>query len=279
MIKIGEYNKLKVVRTAEFGCYLDRGTRRTADDILLPKGSSNGEVFQVGEEVNAFIYRDSNDRLIATLKTPIITAGEVGLLEITGVTKFGAFANFGLERDVLVPLKEQKYQLEEGKKYLFYMYVDKTGRLAATTDIDKYLEELEEPEVGTEVEGIVYGYQTNGSLWVAIDGKYRGVILKNEYFTTIKPGETVKGRIKRVYDDGIIGLSIRNRKLEERDVLSDKILDYLKENDGVMTFNDKSSPDEIRKVFNTSKNYFKIALGGLMKQGLIEQDEFGTKLK
>ena len=122
----------------------------------------------------------------------------------------------------------EKYKLEKGKKYLLYIYVDKTGRLAATTDIDKYLGEIENPELGSEVSGIVYGYQTNGSLRVALDGQYRAVVLKNEYFTDIKPGEEIKGRIKRVYDDGIVGLSIRNTKLVERDELSTKILEYLK---------------------------------------------------
>ena len=169
--------------------------------------------------------------------------------------------------------------MEEGKKYLVYIYVDKTGRLAATTEIDKYLDEIEEPKMGTEVSGIVYGYQTNGSLRVAIDNKHRAVVLKNEYFTNIKPGDNIKGKIIKVYEDGIVGLSLRNHKLKERNELGDTILNYLKENGGVMSLNDKSTPDEIRNTFKTSKNYFKMALGGLMKKGLIEQDEFGTRLK
>ena len=160
-----------------------------------------------------------------------------------------------------------------------YIYVDKTGRLAATTEVDKYLDEIEEPKMGTEVSGIVYGYQTNGSLRVAIDNKHRAVVLKNEYFTNIKPGDNIKGKIIKVYEDGIVGLSLRNHKLKERNELGDTILNYLKENGGVMSLNDKSTPDEIRNTFKTSKNYFKMALGGLMKKGLIEQDEFGTRLK
>lgn len=279
MIKVGDYNELKVSREAAFGYYLDRGTGRSTDDILLPNGSLNGNDITVGETVEAFIYRDSMDRLIATLKKPLAKVGEVKLLGVTSITKIGAFINFGLEKDILVPLKEQKYNLEEGKKYLFYIYIDKTGRLAATTDIDKYLDELDNPEIGLEVKGIVYGFQTNGSLRVAIDSKYRGVVLKNEYFSKINPGMEINGRVKRIYDDGIVGLSIRKTKLAERDNLSEKILEYLKEHDGVMSFNDKSSPEAIRNTFNTSKNYFKMTLGGLMKQGLIFQDKFGTRLK
>lgn len=279
MINIGDFNEIKVVRKAEFGYYLERGSKRTSDDILLPNGSLDGKEINVGDTVNAFIYRDSRDRLIATLKTPLAVVGDVASLEITQITNFGAFANFGLERDVLVPLKEQKYKLEEGKKYLLYLYLDKTGRLAATTDVDKYLEEMEDVNLMDEVEGIVYGYQTNGSLRVAINNKYRGVVLKNEYFTNIIPGDIIKGKVKKVYEDGIVGLSLRQYKLKERDDLGDKILDYLKENGGEMVYNDKSSPDDIKRVFKTSKNYFKMALGGLMKKGLIEQGAFGTKLK
>ncbi|MDO4535909.1 MAG: S1-like domain-containing RNA-binding protein [Clostridium perfringens] len=279
MINIGDFNEIKVVRKAEFGYYLERGSKRTSDDILLPNGSLDGKEINVGDMVNAFIYRDSRDRLIATLKTPLAVVGDIACLEITQITNFGAFANFGLERDVLVPLKEQKYKLEEGKKYLLYLYLDKTGRLAATTDVDKYLEEMEDVNLMDEVEGIVYGYQTNGSLRVAINNKYRAVVLKNEYFTNIAPGEVVKGKVKKIYEDGIIGLSLRQYKLMERDDLGEKILNYLKENGGEMIYNDKSSPDDIKRIFKTSKNYFKMALGGLMKRGLIEQGSFGTKLK
>lgn len=279
IINIGQFNKMKVAREADFGYYLDRETGNSSDDILIPKNNLEGKELIVGEEVNAFIYRDSRDRLIATLKEPLAVVGDIALLEVKSNTKIGAFVDFGLERDILVPMKEQKYRMIDGKKYLVYIYVDKTGRLAATTDIDKYLDELEEPKKGTEVSGIVYGYQTNDSLRVALDNKFRAVVLKNEYFTNIKPGETVKGKIIRVYEDGIVGLSLRNHKLKERNDLGQTILEYLKENDGVMSLNDKSTPDEIRNIFKTSKNYFKMALGGLMKKGLIEQDEFGTRLK
>lgn len=279
MIKIGEYNELEIVREADFGYYLDGGTGKSSDDILLPKGNALGKELKKGDVINAFIYRDSKDRKIATLKEPKITVGEVGYLKIVGISKVGAFANFGLERDVLVPLKEQKYNLQKDKEYLLYMYVDKTGRLAATTDIDRYLEIMEDVNVGDEVSGIVYGYQTNNSLMIAIDGKYKGVILKNEYFTNIKPGDTVHCRVKKLYEDGMVGLTPRKKKLEERNELQEKILKFLKENDGIMSYNDKSTPEEIKKVFNSSKNYFKMALGGLMKEGLIKQDELGTRLK
>lgn len=289
MLNIGEFNKLKVVRTADFGYYLDAGTRNTSDDVLLPNKSALGKNLSIGDEVNAFIYRDSKDRIIATLKEPLAKVGDVAYLKVEGKSKVGTFVNFGLERDILVPFKEQKYTLEEGKNYLFYIYLDKTGRIAASADIDRYLEnidvenaeEIEEKKyrVGDDVAGIVYGFQTNKSAMIAIDNKYRGVILHNEYFTDLREGDEIKLRIKKIYEDGKLGLTPRKRPVDERMELQEEILQYIKKHDGFMPFNDKSSPEEIKRVFKQSKNYFKNALGGLMKRGLVVQDEEGTRLK
>jgi hypothetical protein len=279
MIKIGEYNSLKIARKAEFGYFLDAGTGKSADDVLLPNSNTMGKELNVGDEIEAFIYRDSKERLVATLKKPLATVNEVAYLKVVSKTPMGAFVDFGLERDVFVPMKEQKYNLEEGSSYLFYLYVDKTGRIAATTEVDRALSSESEYRVGDEVTGIVYGFQTNGSAMVAVDGKYRGVILKNEYFTDLKPGFEMKLRVKRIYEEGKLGLTPRGKAVDERTQLEEEILKYLGKHGGEMPYNDKSSPEDIRKVFNQSKNYFKNALGGLMKKGLITQDENGTKLK
>lgn len=279
MIKIGEFNSLKIARKADFGFFLDAGTGKSSDDVLLPNSNTEGRSLDVGDEVDAFIYRDSKDRLIATLKKPLATVNEVAYLKVVSKTPMGAFVDFGLERDVFVPMKEQKYTLEEGSSYLFYLYVDKTGRIAATTEVDRALSSESEYKVGDEVTGIVYGFQTNGSAMVAVEGKYRGVILRNEYFTDMKPGFEIKLRVKRIYEEGKLGLTPRGRAVDERTQLEEEILKYLSKHGGEMPYNDKSSPEEIRKVFNQSKNYFKNALGGLMKKGLITQDEKGTKLK
>ncbi|GIM30672.1 DNA-binding protein [Clostridium polyendosporum] len=278
MFKIGDFNDLKVVREASFGFFLDAGTGNTSDDILLPNASTLHKEIKVDDVVHAFIYRDSKDRLVATLQTPLAKVEEIAYLKVKAITNVGAFVDIGLERDVLVPMKEQKYNLEKDKSYLFYIYEDKTGRLAATTDISPYLDFMEDAALGQEVTGIIYGFQTNDSLMVAVEGKYEGVVLKNEYFTDIKPGEELNFRVKKIYEDGRLGLTPRGKKLDERDVLSEKILKYLEDNNGVMPFNDKSSPEAIKREFNTSKNYFKIALGGLMRKKLIEQNEEGTKL-
>jgi predicted RNA-binding protein (virulence factor B family) len=279
LINIGDYNKLKVVRQTDFGYFLDAGTGNLKDDILLPTKSALGEEFNVGDEVEAFIYRDSKDRLIATLDKPIAKVGDIALLRVVSTTKIGSFVNFGLEKDILVPLKEKLYGLQDDKFYLFYIYLDKTGRIAATTNIDKHLLTTDKYKIGDSVKGTVYGFQTNRSAMVAVDNLYRAVILNNEYFTELHHGDVLELNVTKIYEDGKLGLSPRKSAKTEVTALQQTILDYLKNNDGFMVLNDKSSPELIYKTFNISKNYFKQALGGLMKKGLIEQNEKGTKLK
>jgi len=279
MIKIGEFNELNVARKANFGYFLDAETGNTDDDVLLPKGNSEGQELELGEKIEVFIYRDSKDRLVATLKKPMAQVNDIAYLKVVSKTHMGEFIYFGLDRDILVPIKEQKYDLDLGSSYLFYIYVDKTSRIAATTDIDRHLVNSSEYKIGDEVTGIAYGLQTNGSVMVAVDNKFRGVILQNEYYTEIKPGYEIKLHVKRIYEDGKLGLTPRGRAVEERTQLEEEILKYLNKHGGAMPYNDKSSPEDIKKVFNQSKNYFKNALGGLMKKGLITQDESGTKIK
>ena len=277
MITIGEYNKLKVSKKVDFGYYLEDNF---GDEVLLPNSAAKGHEIKEGDNLEVFIYRDSKDRLISTLKKPYLTVGQIGYLEVVSQNNIGAFVNFGLERDLFVPLKEQGYKLKEGKKYLFYMYVDKTDRLAATTRIHPYLDLAEEGKykVSDEVEVVVYETNENGTLNVAVDGEYRGLILATEHFDFIYPGQQIKARVKRIYEDGTIGITTRKRRLEARSELSETILKYLKENGGFMPYNDKSAPEDIKKEFNTSKNYFKMTLGGLMKEKLITQDKEGTRL-
>ncbi|HSR05249.1 MAG TPA: DNA-binding protein, partial [Proteiniclasticum sp.] len=156
-----------------------------------------------------------------------------------------------------------------------------TGRLAASTEVGRYLDIAKEDQyaIGETVTGIVYDKQTNGTLEVALEEKYMAIVLKNEYFTDINPGDRVTGTVKRILDDGRISFTPRKKMIEAKEELSDKILDYLKEHDGFMPYNDKSTPEELKKQFNSSKNYFKVSLGNLMKKGLVRQDEKGTYLK
>lgn len=277
MINIGYYNKLKVGKKVDFGYYLED---KFGDEVLLPNSNAKEHNVEVGEMLDVFVYRDSKDRLISTLKKPLITVGQIAYLEVVSQSSIGAFVNIGLERDLFIPLKEQSFKLKTGKKYLFYMYVDKTDRLAGTTKIHDYLDIAEKGKykVNDEVKVIVYDTAENGTLKIAVDREYIGLILINEHLEYIYPGEEITARIKRVYDDGILGVTTRKKRLDARDELADRIINYLKENGGYMPYNDKSSPEEIKKEFNTSKNYFKMTLGGLMKKKLITQDKEGTRL-
>lgn len=276
MLRIGEYNKMKVDREKDFGFYLRELDGRS--EVLLPKSLLEGNKVSVGDEIEVFIYRDSKDRALATFKKPLAKAFDVAYLKVVQQSEFGAFIDFGLDRDIFVPLKEQRYKLHTGNKYLFYIYVDKTDRLAATTDVEKYIEIGGEYKVGDEVTAMVFSKTPSGTLNVAIDGKYRGLVLPNEYYFEVHPGQEMQLRVKRVYEDGVIGLTPRKTRLNERDALQENIVKYMKKNGGFMSFNDKSSPEDIKATFGTSKNYFKMALGGLMKKGIIAQDKEGCRL-
>lgn len=279
MINIGSYSKLKILRQTEFGYFLDGGTGKTSDDILLPNNNIVDEKINIDDEIEVFIYRDSKDRPVATLKKPLAKVGDIAYLKVVSNTDIGSFIDFGLEKDILVPKKEKLYGLENNKYYLFYIYLDKTGRIAATTNIDKYLVENDKYKQNDTVSGIVYGFQTNRSAMIAIDNKYRGVILHNEYFTELHHGDVLELTVNKMYEDGKLGLTPRKSAKTEVTMLQENILNYLKASSGFMTLNDKTSPEEIYKTFHISKNYFKQALGGLMKKGLITQDEKGTSLK
>lgn len=278
MLNIGDYNTLRVDREKDFGFYLRDLSSK--EDVLLPKSLCEGMRIEVGQDITVFIYRDSKDRPIATFKKPLAKVGDVAYLKVVHQGEFGAFADFGLDRDIFIPLKEQRYKLHTGKKYLFYIYVDKTGRLAATTEVEPYIDVAEEGtfKVGDEVTAMVFSKTPSGTLNVAIDATYRGLVLPNEYYDEVHPGYEMKLRVKRVYEDGVIGLTPRKTRLNERDELQDKIVTYMRKNGGFMEFNDKSNPEDIRAIFGTSKNYFKMALGGLMKAGKLAQDAEGSRL-
>lgn len=279
MIKIGDYNTLEVKRKTNFGYFLDGKTNNSKDDILLHNRLVGKNKVEVGDKVNAFIYKDSEDRPSATLIYPKATVGQIAYLKVVAHTKIGSFIDIGLPKDILVPFKAKTYELEKGHRYPFYIYLDKTGRLAATTDIDQYLTTDHEYNIGDSVTGVVYGFQTNNSAMVCVDNKYAGVILHNEYFEDLKIGDELNLKVIKIYEDDKLGLTPRQDRKEELDILENKILSYLEGADGSMRFNDKSTPDEIAKVFNSSKKNFKRALGVLMKKNLISQDENGTYLK
>lgn len=279
MIKIGDFNKLEVKRKTDFGYFLDGKTNNSKDDILLHKKLSNKNKIEVGDFLDVFIYIDSEGRKTATLIPPKVKVNEIGYLKVVAHTKIGSFIDIGLQKDILIPFKKKTYELVKGNRYLFYIYLDKTNRLAGTTDIDEFLTTDHDYNIGDVVTGVIYGFQTNNSACVCVDNKFAGVILHNEYYEELKEGDKLELKVIKIYEDGKLGLSPRKERKEELDDVENLILSYLKGNDGYMRFNDKSNPDEISRVFKTSKKNFKRTLGVMMKKGLIYQNENGTYLK
>lgn len=277
-VDIGRINKLKVVRKTDFGCFLDGKTNKTKDDILLHKNNTVSSKISIGDIVEVFVYKDKN-RLVATERKPLAQVGEIAKLKVVSNTGIGSFVDIGIEKDILVPFKEKKYRLMEGEKYLFFLYLDKSSRLAATSAIDLHLESDSPFKVGDHVSGTVYGFQTNKSAMVAVHNKYVGVILRNEYYTDIHEGFVLNDlKVIKIYEDGKLCLSSRVNRLEEMNSVSKRILSYLEGNNGFMAYNDKSDPEDIRRAFNTSKKNFKRALGSLMKAHKVSQNERGTYL-
>ncbi|WP_042277828.1 CvfB family protein [[Clostridium] dakarense] len=279
MIKIGDFNTLEVKRKTDFGYFLDAKTGNTKDDVLLHNRLLGKNKIEVGQQVNAFIYKDSEGRPSATLIAPKAKVGDVAYLKVVAHTQIGSFIDVGLQKDILVPFSAKTYELEKGSRYPFYIYLDKSGRIAATTDINEHLTTDHEYNIGDSVTGVVYGFQTNNSAMICVDNKYAGVILHNEYFTELKIGDELNLNVIKIYEDGKLGLTPRAGRKDELDSLESSIMSYLEGSDGHMRFNDKSTPEEISTVFNSSKKNFKRALGVLMKKGLITQDENGTSIK
>lgn len=276
MVKIGDFNKLTIARKVEFGFFLDG---KGGDDVFMHRKFTNYEVLIPGDEVNVFVYKDSKDKLAATLNPPLAKVGEIGYFEVVDATKIGYFINIGLEKDILVPFSAKNYDISVGNKYLFYIYLDKSDRIAATTRIEEHLTTDSNYSVGDTVTGVVYGFQTNQSAMVCVDNKYEGVILHNEYFTNLKVGDKLNLKVIKIYEDGKLGLTPRQGREEELNELEVKILNHLNNaSRGFMPYNDKSDPADIASMFNCSKKNFKRALGILMKKGLIEQDSEGTRL-
>lgn len=278
MIELGKVQKLKVASISKVGAYLDAGTGDSDDNILLPNNQLPAGL-NVEDEVEVFIYRDSEDRLIATRRTPLVQADELARLEVKETTKIGAFLDMGLEKDILLPFKEQKYKVQPGKKYLVGVYVDKSGRLSATTFIARFLRTDSPYKKGQWIKGTAYSVNPEIGVLVAVDNKYRGLIPRSELNKDVQVGEEVECRIIRVREDGKLDLSLREVAHKQMDSDAELILNKIKRYDGFLPLNDKSSPEDIMDRLKISKAAFKRAVGRLLKEGKIEQTEKGIKLK
>lgn len=279
-MEIGKRNRLKVVREKEYGYFLSSG-EIGSKDVLIPKSNIvEQRDISIGDIMDVFIYRDSQGRLVATEKVTKAEVGQIAVLKVTDNTDIGSFVDIGLERDVLVPFSEKKYMIFEEESYPFYLYVDKSDRLAATTDLDMYLLREHDLKIGDVCSGYVYGFQTNMTAKVCVLPNIEGIILRDEYYTSIKEGDFLENlRVIKIYEDGRVGLSTRSERKDEMDELQTKIYNYMLGNDGFMRFNDKSDPEDLRIVFGTSKKNFKRTLGVMMKNNIIEQTEEGCYLK
>ncbi len=275
MASIGTLNELEVVKTVEFGVYLDGGVH---GEILLPKRYVP-ENAQPGDRLEVFIYLDSEDRLVATTEKPFVMAGEFAMLKVVEIAGVGAFLDWGLPKDLLVPFREQQEKMEKGKSYLVYVYLDhESQRIAATSKLDKCLGNVPvDYEAGEEVDLIVAG-KTELGYKAIVDNSHWGILYHNEVFQPLRPGEKLKGYIKQVREDDKIDLRLDKPGYEKIDPISKQILNQLKEAKGFLPFNDKSDPDVIVQQFRISKKNFKKAIGSLYKQRLINIEKDGIRL-
>jgi predicted RNA-binding protein (virulence factor B family) len=274
MLQIGVYHTLKIDRETKVGLFLVNAT----DDVLLPNKYVPND-FELGDDLTVFVYLDHEERPVATTLKPLITLNSFAVLKVNYINKFGAFLNWGMEKDLFVPFKEQARPMEKDKRYIVTMYLDKqTGRLAASSKINQFLDK--EPldiEVGQEVD-LMVSHITEIGINVIINGKFRGLAYQNEVFETVYPGYKTKGYIKTIRPDGKIDVSFQKQGFEAIDDSSQQVLEVLKQNDGVLRLNDNSHPEEIKSVLKMSKKTFKKAIGSLYKQKLIDINNEGIQL-
>ena len=276
MLELGKKQKLIVVNKAEQGIYLGED-RYAKEKVLLPIKQCPAWVTP-GDEMEVFIYLDSKDRLIATTREPMLTIGKTALLKVASVTKIGAFMDWGLEKDLLLPFKQQTVNVKSGDEVICGLYIDKSGRLCATMKVYEYLETTDKYSVGDEVTGRVYEISDNFGAFVAVDDKYSALIPKKEMFGKISVGSKDKYRVIAVKEDGKLTLANRKPAYLQMDEDAEKVLRVIEEFDGVLPFNDKASPETIKREFNMSKNEFKRAVGRLYKERKIEITEKSIRI-
>ncbi|WP_415889238.1 S1 RNA-binding domain-containing protein [Neptuniibacter sp. SY11_33] len=277
MAAIGKYNTLEVIKEKDFGVYLDAGE---LGEILLPKRYCP-EDLEVGDSIRVFIYLDTDDYLIATTETPKAIVDEFAMLPVSEINDVGAFLDWGLPKDVLLPYSEQKNRpVEVGKRYLVRLYLDKnTNRIVASTKIDKFLDKTPANyKAGEEVQ-LVIANRTDLGQKAIVNHEHWGLIFRSDVLKTVYPGQKFKGYIKEVRADGKINLSMQKPGYSKVVDTTQQILDMMDEQEGFITINDKSSPEIIYKHFGISKKAFKMAVGALLKQGKITIEPGGLRLK
>lgn len=274
MAVLGKYNSLRVVKEVPFGVYLDGGVD---GEILLPTKYVPGGC-RPGDELRVFIYLDSEDDLIATTREPLVQVGQFALLKAVSVSKVGAFLDWGLEKDLLVPFSEQKQRMQEGRSYVVYVTIDHTDRIIGSAKLDKFLDITPASyREGEEVELLICERTEMGTKAI-INNRHWGLLHASDVFETLRYGTRTRGYIKRVLPDGKIDLHFHPPGRAKHDDCADKVLAALREQGGFLPLSDKSPPEVIYRQFGASKKTFKAAIGGLYKQRLIRIDDDGIRL-
>lgn len=264
-MKLGEKQILTIEKQVDFGVYL--GTEE--EHVLLPK-KQVPKGAGPGDPVEVFLYKDSRDRLIATTNEPKLTLGELAILEVIDTGKNGAFLDWGLEKDLFLPFREQTGPVKKGDHVLVSLYIDKSSRLCATMKVYEKLSCDSPYQKDDMVEGIVYELSDRFGVFVAVDGKYSALIPKREVYHSYRVGEKIRARVSAVKDNGKLDLSVREKAFIQMDVDAAKLMDYMEKHGGRIPFTDKAAPEMIRKEFEMSKNEFKRAVGRLLKEKKIE---------
>lgn len=262
---LGKRCTLMVVKKVEFGVYL--GTDE--DKVLLPKKEVPAET-EVGDSLEVFLYKDSKDRLIATMREPKIALGQVKALTVLDTGKIGAFLDWGLEKDLLLPFKEQTAPVKKGDECLVSLYVDKSGRLCATMKVYEKLSRESHYQKDDKVQGIIYQKSDNFGWFVAVDDKYCALIPKREICGNYQVGDRIEARVTKVKPDGKLDLSLREKAFIQMDVDAERILQDINKRGGAYPFTDKADAQTIKEETGLSRNAFKRAVGRLLKEGKIE---------
>ena len=274
-MEIGKIQRLEINREVDFGCYLTDGE----DEVLIP-AKYLPEEYEIGDEIEVFVYTDHMSRPIAVTRMPMGQVGDIVGLEVKQVTDFGAFVDNGLEKDLLIPKKEQHVDLVEGNSYTVKILLDfKTDRMIGSTKIGTFVSEVTDGsfEVGDEVTLVIW-QRTDLGFKVIINGEFVGLVYKNEIFETIRLGENRKGYIRHIREDGKIDVSLQKQGYEAVTDASDQIMAAIEEDGGVLALGDKSPSEDIQERFGISKKNFKRVLGGLYKAGKIEITDFEVRL-
>lgn len=277
-MKLGKKQTLVVVKEVEFGVYLSE-KMDSEEKVLLPK-KQVPEDLQVADSIEVFLYKDSSDRMIATVREPHIQIGKPAVLKVKEVGKIGAFLDWGLEKDLLLPFKEQECQVKEGKSYLVSLYEDKSSRLCATMKVYSHLKNDSPYMKNDMVTGIVYDVSKEFGVYVAVDNLYSARIPSTEVFENLQIGDVIEARVSRVKEDGKLDLSMRQKAYMQMDKDAEYILKELEKQGGSFPFTDKSiDPEQVKEKFCMSKNAFKRAVGNLLKAGKIEITQTNIKMK